>query len=291
MNYEFKIVDVFTDRPMLGNPLAVFPDARGLGDEVMQKIARELNLSETTFVFPATRKDCTCKIRIFTPARELPFAGHPTIGTCSVLVRKDLLENLTDVFAVEENVGPVEIRVERGAKQKIWLKTPQIKPGKSFDAEKCAQALGIPPEQLLGIPPQILSAGNPTLFIALANPQVVDSVRFDSAGAALIKGEYNTPICFFVFALTEEGVYSRMFAPDYGIVEDPATGSASGPLAQYLIQHGLLKKTKDFGFIQEQGTKMGRRSIIHVRNSGSDDEPIFEVGGEVAEFADCSVNL
>ncbi len=291
MKYEFKIVDVFTNQPMLGNPLAVFPDARGLNDEVMQKIARELNLSETTFVFPSTRKDCVCKIKIFTPATELPFAGHPTLGTCSVLLNKGLLPNASDSFAVEENIGAVEIRVERGATQKIWLTTPEIKAGPSFDGKKCAQALGIHQDQLLEIAPQILNAGNPTLFIALTNREAVDSVRLDSVGASQIKDGYNKPICFMVFALTQEGVYSRMFVPDYGIVEDPATGSAAGPLAQYLIQNGLLKKSMGYRFIHEQGVKMGRRSLIHVLISGSEDKPLFEVGGEVAEFAECSLNL
>src|ERR1700685_72757 len=125
-SYRYWVVDVFTEQPLEGNSLAVFPNASGLDDDTMQRIARELNLSETTFVFPATRADCIADVRIFTPAKELVFAGHPTIGTSFVLLEERMVANGVDHFVLQEKVGPVPIRVERGPRPLIWLRTPPI---------------------------------------------------------------------------------------------------------------------------------------------------------------------
>src|SRR5579864_925832 len=125
-SYRYWVVDVFTQQPLEGNSLAVFSDASGLDDETMQKIARELNLSETTFVFPATRADCVRGVRIFTPAREMVFAGHPTIGTSFVLLEEAIVSSGVEYFVLEEKVGPVPIRIEPGLRPLIWLRTPPI---------------------------------------------------------------------------------------------------------------------------------------------------------------------
>ena len=140
-SYRYRVVDVFTDRPLEGNPLAVFPDASGIDDATMQKIARELNLSETTFVVPATRRDCAAGVRIFTPVRELPFAGHPTIGASFVLMDEGLVDSNSERFVLEEKVGPVSIRVDRSERPLIWLRTPPIIEGATFDRHICAQVL------------------------------------------------------------------------------------------------------------------------------------------------------
>src|SRR5690348_13334436 len=173
-SYRYRVVDVFTNQPLEGNALAVFPDARGLEDVTMQKIAKELNLSETTFVLPSTRSECAVGVRIFTPTREMLFAGHPTIGTSFVLLDEGIVPKNSDRFILDEKVGPVPIRVEPGARPMIWLTTPPIQFGKTFDPLACARALGIDPDDLLNVPPQMVTAGNPTLFIALKNKDAVD---------------------------------------------------------------------------------------------------------------------
>jgi trans-2,3-dihydro-3-hydroxyanthranilate isomerase len=181
-SYRYRVVDVFTERPLEGNALAVFPDASGLDDATMRKIARELNLSETTFVYPATRSDCAASVRIFTPTRELPFARHPTIGTSFVLLEEGLVSKDSERFALEEKVGPVPIRVEPGERPLIWLTTPPISFGRTFDPALCARALGIEPTDLLDITPQLLSAGNPTIFIAVKDKEAVERAWLDLQG-------------------------------------------------------------------------------------------------------------
>src|ERR1700751_3987010 len=223
--YRYRVVDVFTEHPLEGNPLAVFPDARGLDASTMQRIAKELNLSETTFVLPSTRSDCIANLRIFTPAREMPFAGHPTVGASYVLLDEGTAPG--DDFLLEELIGPIPIRVEPGLRPLIWLRTPPVEEGRTVDPDTCAQALGLSPSDLGSIPPQILSAGNPHLYIALKNIAAVDRAWLTSVKS--LKAEPSELLCVFVFAPTQQGVYSRMFAPEHGVVENPATGSATGP--------------------------------------------------------------
>lgn len=290
-SYRYRVVDVFTNQPLEGNPLAVFPDARGLEDVTMQKIAKELNLSETTFVLPSTRSDCAVRVRIFTPTREMLFAGHPTIGTSFVLLDEGIVPKNSDQFVLDEKVGPVPIRVEPGKRPMIWLTTPPIQFGKIHDPVVCAKALGIEPGDLLDAPPQMVTAGNPTLFIAAKNKDVVDRTWLDLAGVQFVKDGEQQAICVFVFTPTKDGAYSRMFAPEYGVIEDPATGSSTGPLAAFMMQHGLVSHAAGTRFISEQGTKMGRRSILHVRIHGERGADGIEVGGYTAPVVEATMTL
>src|ERR1700693_650132 len=125
-SYRYAVVDVFTTEPLAGNPLAVFPDASEFDGTTMQKIARELNLTETAFVLPATREDCVARVRIFTPARELPSAGHPTIGTAFALLCEQVVSPSCGDLALEEEIGPIPLRIEEGERPLIWLRTPPI---------------------------------------------------------------------------------------------------------------------------------------------------------------------
>jgi trans-2,3-dihydro-3-hydroxyanthranilate isomerase len=285
-NGKYHIVDVFTERTLEGNPLAVFPEGAGFSDEEMQKIARELNLSETVFVQAATRGDCVARLRIFTPARELPFAGHPTVGSSFVLLREGIAKG--ERFLLEEGVGPVPVRVENGERPLIWLTTPPIEFRQTFDRAVAAEALGLAREDLLDIDPQLVTAGNPFLFVALRDAAAVDRAWLDASGMR----RFNAPSSgVFVFAATPSGAYSRMFAPDHGIVEDPATGSATGPLAAYMLRHKLVPGDAGHRFISEQGTKMGRRSILHIQLNGKNGADGIEVGGQVAPFARCVMEL
>jgi trans-2,3-dihydro-3-hydroxyanthranilate isomerase len=286
--YAYRVVDVFTDHPFEGNALAVFVDAAGLDDTTMQKIARELNLSETTFVFASSRPDCAADVRIFTPMKEMIFAGHPTIGTSYVLLdERPALKN-AEGFSLEEKVGPVAIRVEaRGAEDQplIWLRTPAIEYGKTYDASRCARALGLHRADLLDVEPQLLSAGNPTIYVAVKDKAVVDRAWLDMQGMRAIKDSDSEPVCVFVFTPTAEGAYSRMFAPEYGVVEDPATGSSTGPLASFMMRHGLMPEKAGTRRISEQGTKMGRRSVLHILINGEGGCEGIDVGGYVTPVA------
>ena len=289
--YRYRVVDVFTEEPLAGNALAVFPDASELDGATMQRIARELNLAETSFILPPTREDCAARVRIFTPARELPFAGHPTIGTGFVLFDEGLEPGTDGGFLLEEGVGPVAVRVEFGPRPMLWLTTPPIATGRTYDADLCASVLGLGPEDLLDIAPQLLSAGNPIVFAALRDKAAVDRARLDLTGMQRLRGPDPERICLFVFTPTPEGAYSRMFAPEYGIVEDPGTGSATGPLAWYMMRHGLVSSASGTRFVSEQGTQMGRRCLLHVHIRGEGGVEGIDVGGHVTPLTTASMRL
>ncbi|MBI4907067.1 MAG: PhzF family phenazine biosynthesis protein [Acidobacteria bacterium] len=281
MHYRYRIVDVFTENKLEGNPLAVFPNANGLDDATMQKLAKELNLSETTFVQPPTREGCVARVRIFTPTREMRFAGHPTIGTGWVLLKEGRAPS--SGFVLDELIGPVPVRVDGDL---LWLDTPPIRFGTQFTTSACAGLIGVAEEDLLPVPPQIVSAGNPNLFIALRSRAAVDQASVELAALrALHTGP--EPICVFVFAPEPTGAYSRMFAPEHGIIEDPATGSATGPLAAYMVANHLCASTPGTRLISEQGVKMGRRSLLHILINGTG----IEVGGAVAPVASGTFDL
>jgi trans-2,3-dihydro-3-hydroxyanthranilate isomerase len=289
--YRYRVVDVFTERALEGNALAVFPDASGLDGETMQRIARELNLAESTFVLPSTREDCVAQVRIFTPLKEMLFAGHPTIGTSFVLLDEGFVPGESRGFTLQEKIGPVAVRVEPDKRPMLWLTTPPIQEGRRLDRLLCAKVLGLNSDDMLDVPHQLLSAGNPTLFIALRDQAAVDRAGLDLAGARELRGGDAEPFCTFVFTPTERGAYSRMFAPEYGIPEDPATGSATGPLAAFMMRHRLVPSVSHTRFVSEQGAKMGRRSFLHVLIRGENGVDGIEVGGHVTPVANATMSL
>jgi trans-2,3-dihydro-3-hydroxyanthranilate isomerase len=293
--HRYRLVDVFTREIRQGNPLAVFPDARGIDVRHMQVIARGLNIPETAFVVASTRDDCVAGVRIFTPTREMPFGGHPTIGTAYILlVEKRLASSVTEL-CLEERVGAVPVRVERSeaaavASSMLWLRTPAIRWERTYEANLCAKALGLHVQDLLDSPPQRLTAGNPTLLIAVRDPETVDRVTFSAEGMRRLRGNEAEPFCVFVFAPTPTGAYARMFAPDFGIPEDPASGSSTGPLAAYMMKHGLVAAHAGT-WISEQGTRMGRRCLLHVRTHGYQGVAGIEIGGYVGNAGDGVIEL
>jgi trans-2,3-dihydro-3-hydroxyanthranilate isomerase len=290
-SYRYSVVDVFTTESLAGNPLAVFPDASEIDETTMQKIARELNLAETAFVLSATRKDCAARVRIFTPTKEMAFAGHPTVGAAFVLLQENIVPRDCSNFILEEQIGSVPLRVETGRRPLIWLRMPPVREEKFYDSSLCARALGLEPQDLLPISPQRLSAGNPTVVVAAKDKAAVDRSWLDSAGLKTLKGAENEPFCVFLFALTPGGTYSRMFAPEYGIPEDPASGSCMGPLAVYMMRHDLIPNAGDTRFVNEQGTKMGRRSLLHVEARGKGAADGIFVGGYVTPIVDAVMTL
>jgi trans-2,3-dihydro-3-hydroxyanthranilate isomerase len=290
-SYRYRVVDVFTTQPLEGNQLAVFLDSSGIDDGTMQKIAKELDLAETTFVTPASRPDCAVRVRIFTPAREMLFAGHPTIGAGFVLLDAGIVPKNTERFALEEGVGAVPVRVEAGERPMIWLCTPPIRFGKSYDRALCAQALSLNSSDLLDVAPEIVSAANPAVFIAVKDKRAVDRASLDARGLATLKDKNEDSIFAFVFTPTPEGAYSRMFAPEHGVPEDPATGSATGPLAAFMMRHGLVSGAAGTRFVSEQGTKMGRRSLLYVLIHGEQGADGIEVGGHVTPLVEATMSF
>jgi trans-2,3-dihydro-3-hydroxyanthranilate isomerase len=291
MNLAYHVVDVFTQTPLEGNALAVFPDARNLDDATMQAIAREMNLSETTFVVPSTHADCIARVRIFTPNYEMEFAGHPTIGTSFVIQQEGLAPRGETSFALEEKVGGVRVRIEAGADPLIWLLTPPISTGERFDRGACAAALGLMESDFLPeVPCELWTAGNPNIFVALRDRSVVDRASVDATLFRALSPP-DAKNCMFVFAPTSEGAYSRMFAPAQGIVEDPATGSATGPLAAFMMKYGLASRADGCRFVSEQGTKMRRRSFLHVLVHGDGGADGIEVGGHVTPVTRATMTL
>ncbi len=291
-SYRYQVVDVFTQTPLEGNPLAVFPDAADLDAPTMQRIARELSLSETVFIVPSRQPDCVARLRIFTPRREMDFAGHPTIGSAFLLMQLGQVRAETDFFSVEENVGAIPIVVDRKENSMLWLRTPPVSDGPTIDQSEAAALVGLAPDALMDATPQILSAGNPTLFIALKSSAAVDEVSLDSAKWAAIRRRHHPdPMCAFVFAPTSEGAYSRMFAPDYAMPEDPATGSSTGPLAFYMMRHGMTSAKAGTRFVSVQGVRMGRRSMLHVRVHGENGKDGIDVGGFVTKVIDAELRI
>jgi trans-2,3-dihydro-3-hydroxyanthranilate isomerase len=292
MDLPYYLVDVFTAVPLLGNPLAVFPDATGVDSGAMQRIARELNLSETTFILPRESDDLRTRVRIFTPGSELQFAGHPTIGTAFVMRMLGIVPRSSKNLFLQENVGDVAVRVDDGDDPIIWLTTPAIEKLGEYTHERCAAMFGLQSDQLVAnVPCEVLSAGNPFIFVAVDRPATVDQARFDMALFEQIVKDRSTPTSVFVFAATDTGAYSRMFGPQLGVVEDPATGSATGPLALLMMKYGLAQSGDGTRFVSEQGTKMGRQSFLHVQVHGERGAGGIEVGGHVAEVAKAVMHI
>jgi len=286
--HPLHTVDVFAESPLAGNQLAVVLDAQDLAADVMQRIAREMNFAETTFVLPPDDPAHAAKLRIFTPSVEMPFAGHPTVGTAWVLHTQGLVPGGALEFTLEEPVGPVRVRgVKSVAGTAFWLTNPPLSFGDTFaNRGEIVAGIGLTEADLLAeVPIQEVSTGNPFAFVALRDARAVDAAVPDEARLAeVFHGRARLPI--FVFApLGNARFYSRMFAGHVlDIREDPATGSATGPLGAFAVKHGLLPRAPKVQAVSEQGTKLGRQSFIHMELTYPDsgDMPSrIDIGGSV----------
>lgn len=272
--FRYVVVDVFTDVPLAGNQLAVFTDARDLDERTMQALAKEMNFAETVFVLPPGGDDADVRIRIFTPARELPFAGHPTLGAAFVLGVP--LSKI--VIRLETGAGVVPVELERDGPRIVFGLMEQPIPAWQAvpDPAPILAAVGVSGSLL---PVERYDLGPGHVFIELGSPEEVVALAPDIA--ALARATQDGVNCF---ARDGSRWKTRMFAPNHGVVEDAATGSAAGPLSVHLARHGRI------GFGEQieisQGTEIGRPSTLYATAYGSGDEiERVTVGGSAVVVA------
>lgn len=266
-DYRYVICDVFTETALAGNPLAVFRDARGIPEDRLQPIAREINYSETVFAFPAEAGG-DARIRIFTPGRELPFAGHPVLGSAVVLAGDDRA-----TIGLETGRGLIPVRLVRRAGHPAfgWMTqpVPSVKP---FDAAAgLLEAVGVSGSAL---PVEVYDNGVLHVYVTLESEEAVARLRPDISRLARDFADYGVNC----FAGTGARWKTRVFAPGHGVVEDPATGSAAGPLAVHLFRHGRLVSGEEV--VISQGAEIRRPSLLHARvTAGAGGIERVEVGG------------
>ena len=266
--------DVFTSTPFEGNQLAVYPEPPpDIPVSRMQRIAAEMNFSETTFVFPPEGTG-DVRMRIFTPGTELPLAGHPTIGTTFALAREGVIARGRESFVFELGVGPIPVSLEWNERGLSFAWMTQLLP--SFGAQVddragFAAAVGLLPGDLEDLPIEAVSCGVSFLFVPVKTRAAVDRVEIDRRALAHVYEQAKCDdLAVFFFTTDRSGatgdeiVYSRMLAPQFGVAEDPATGGASGPLGSYLLHHRVVSITQARSMVSLQGVAMKRPSRIHI---------------------------
>jgi trans-2,3-dihydro-3-hydroxyanthranilate isomerase len=267
--FRFVFADVFTEVPFAGNQLAVFTDARGIPEEQLQPLAREINFSETVFVYPAAG-DGHARIRIFTPALELPFAGHPILGTAFVLGGPLQLEELL----LETGAGVIPVRLERDGSRVVFgrMQQPAVIAEPYERADELLALLGV---QESGLPVELYRQGPGHVYVELDSPDSVASLRPDFA-ALLELSPYGTAC----FARDGQRWKARVFVPSHGVGEDAATGSAAGPLALHLARHGRIGLGDEIEI--RQGEEIGRPSTLYAVARSPEEA---EVGGSAVVVA------
>jgi trans-2,3-dihydro-3-hydroxyanthranilate isomerase len=270
--FRYVVCDVFTDVPLAGNQLAVFTDAREIPEAQLQRLAKELNLSETTFVYPP-EADGHVRMRIFTPVAELPFAGHPTLGTAFVLAAPLQLQEIR----IETGKGTVTVALEREGARIVFGRMGQPLPAVApFEqAGELLAALGVESQ----LPVELYDNGVPHVFVACGSEDEVAALAPDLQRLAAL-GAYGV----YCFAGAGSRWKTRMFGPALGVAEDPATGSAAGPLAYQLIRHGRIGLGDEIEIVQ--GVEIGRPSTLYARVDGTADAvERIEVGGSAVVVA------
>src|SRR6201993_370523 len=292
-------LDVFTNQPFTGIQLAVFPDAAGIDDQRMQRIANEKALPETTFVFPPEAPETDVRVRIFTPTRELPMAGSPTIGTVFALAGAGRLRASADKAGLGLGIGPTTVGLEWGqnALRFGWMTQPIPTFGPIItDSVAVAAALGIQPGDLAGgnLPVQVASSGVPFLYVPLRSRAAVAAASIERGRlCTLLRSADLEELPVFVFSCQaaddDATVYSRMFGACIGIPEDPASGPAGGPLGASLLQHNAVSANA-LRLMNLQGVRMGRPGRIYI--SLSSRAGVLEevrVGGEAVVVGEGTV--
>jgi trans-2,3-dihydro-3-hydroxyanthranilate isomerase len=271
MKYQFYTADVFTDKPFSGNQLAVFPDAQGLDDITMQKIAAEFNFSETVFVFPSSTMNVHRKLRIFTPSAEIPFAGHPTIGTAFILTKIGYipLEKTEFDLIFEEGGRKVPVKVKSVDNQTVYAELKALSAPEFHNhtppLSDLTKVLSLSEKDLIleDYQVQAVSCGLPFLFIPLRNIKSLQKAKINQPVWENVLSNFWSPHVY-IFCATENNKWrARMFAPALGIKEDPATGSAAAAFAAYLANREN-KINGSWQWTIEQGIEMGRPSLLQA---------------------------
>ena len=269
---RYVVADVFTDKPLTGNQLAVFTDGRDVDDETMQRLAKEMNFSETVFVLPGEQGGHV-RIRIFTPVSELPFAGHPILGTAFVLGGPLQLGELR----LETGAGIVPVTLEREGARIVfgWMQQPLPEFEPFAKAEELQDLLGVRSQ----LPVEVYNLGPEHAYLELASEEEVAGLSPDFAALGRL-----TDVGVNCFAGSGTRWKTRMFAPVYGVAEDPATGSAAGPLAVHLARHGRIAFGNEIEI--SQGDEIGRPSKLYARVTGTPEQiERVEVGGSAVIVA------
>jgi PhzF family phenazine biosynthesis protein len=287
--YRFKQVDAFTSRPFYGNPVAVVLGADDLEAEDMQRIAAWTNLSETTFVLKPTISGPAYRLRIFTPTHELPFAGHPTIGSCHAVLEAGIVTPKDGRLVQECGAGNLPLRVEEpGEQQRIWVEAPEAKLMGEYPelAPTLSDALRSP---IAGSPPPTALRNGPNwLFVRFDDESQVASLRPDMSALAALSPTVTGVAAFAFVDGGEFAVHIRCFAPAAGVPEDPVTGSANAALPAYLVRHGLLEKTGR-EYVATQATEMARDGRVPVRVL--DDTGRAEIGGQAVTVIEGEIRV
>ena len=281
----FYIVDVFAEEKFTGNPLAVFNSVEGISDDEMQKIAKEMNYSETTFIVSKNKQDNIYGVRIFTPEKEIPFAGHPALGTAYVIQREIIKKPVnTIVLNLKSGKIPVIFPAEGKESDILWMKQLQPIFGKEFDPKLISEILNLDLTDVDNrFPIQIVSTGLPTIIVPLKTLVAIKRVKVSNEKYfQFIKNiEAKTILVFCPETYKKENcLNTRFFAEYLGIPEDPATGSANGCLAGYLVEHNYFGKDK-INIRVEQGYEIGRPSLLYLKANKKDEEIDVLIGGKV----------
>ena len=289
MSHRFLLVDVFTERAFGGNQLAVFTEAESLDESLLQPIARELGFSETVYLLPPQTSEGTARLRIFTPEAEVPFAGHPVIGTTYALDREGRGDATCDEIVLELESGPCRVRRQRSDDGTLLQATmTQQRPiflAETARVELVARALGIDARDILitGLPCEVVSTGLPFHIVPIGSIQAMRRLQPHSGRLRQLGEELGVSDLYcFCFDTVDPAatVHARMFAPSYGIPEDAATGSAAGCLGAYLVRNRAVPSARLTRITAEQGLEMGRPSRLYVEVETEGDRILaVRVGG------------
>ena len=284
----YLIVDVFCEERFRGNQLAVFLDAGALDGATMQSLAREMNFSESTFVLDDRPNSTGWPVRIFTPRAEIPFAGHPTLGT-SWVIANELLADRPESLTLDLQAGPIPVRFEDDERgERLWMTQNQPEFADGAGAAEVAAALGLDPADIdTRFPIQRVSTGLPFLLVPVVSLEAMQRARLRGAAYDRLCERGHEAIFFFSVETVDASnrIHARMFADAFGVPEDPATGSANGCLAAWLVRHRYFGDAS-IDLTVEQGVEMGRASRLYLRASEKDDAFSIQVGGRVIAVAE-----
>ena len=285
MSRPFHIVDVFAEQPYSGNPLAVVLNTEGLPDSEMQAIAAETNYSETAFVASDPDPDGAFRVRLFTPAREIGFAGHPILGAGWV-VRRHVLSGERDHVWLRFPIGDVSVTFESGTGggDVAWFRAPPMSLGTTLPREAIASALGISPDDIAsGSPVQQVSAGTSAIIVPLASQRALHQCRLDLAAFAPLAARGLPPLTYLYCAETRNAgndFCARFFFEAHGVREDPATGNGAAFLGAYLLEHKVLSGA-ELDLRIEQGFEVHRPSLVRLRARLGEGSREVDVGGRI----------